>query len=244
MKFRVLDFETTGFPPAASVCEIGFTDVEWFADPRAGDTVIHPTSSMIVKPLHMIELEAMAIHHITEADVQDKPSCTVALNSLIKHAHLKGVDVWVAHNNEFELKFFNPPDSKWICTYKSSVVIWPNAPKHTNQVLRYFLNLPCESELAEPAHRAGPDTYVTALLLLEALKHKTPEELMTITTQPRQARVLTSVDFGKHKGKQWSEVPRDYMQWLLGQDKFQIQPDVKATCEHYLGIKPVQKSPV
>lgn len=227
MKFRVLDFETTGFPPVASVLEIGFTDVEW--DLASAIATIHPTKSQLCKPLHRIELEAMAVHHIQERDIEDAPLCTTALKYLEQDINQQGIDILVAHHNEFERQFFNPHDAKWICTYKSSTHIWPESPRHTNQVLRYFLKLDLEPELSQPAHRAGPDTYVTAHILVEALKLRSIDELLALTTQPV---VMKIVPFGKYKGKLWSEVPHDYMRWLLNQST--VTADVRATCQHWL----------
>ena len=227
-RFRVIDFETSGWPPAASVCEVGFTDVTWTS---AEDAVIHPSVSLICKPSHLIDIEAMAVHGITEEMVKDKPSHRVALDKMLEHANQKGVDVWVAHHNEFERKFFNPTGAKWICTYKSALSIWPEAPKHTNAVLMYYLGLHdrIPEELRTPLHRAGPDTYVTAHILVEALKKRSLESLLEATQAPV---IMQTVPFGKHKGKKWSDVPRDYLQWLLSQPT--VQPDVRSTCEHYL----------
>lgn len=234
MRFRVLDFETTGFPPAASVVEIGFTDVEVTIEdptkiPSVIDALIHPTMAMLCLPSHMIEYEAMAVHHITEEMVKDAPPTALALKRLQEDAQQKHVDIWVAHNNEFERKFFNPPDIKWICTYKSGTHIWPDAPSHKAQVLRYFLKLDLEPELCDPPHRAGPDTYTTAHLLVKALEKASVAQMLEYTGAPT---VMQIMPFGKHKGKKWSEVPTDYIQWLASQAD--VKPDVLSTCKHWL----------
>lgn len=234
MRFRTLDFETTGFPPVASVVEIGFTDVEMTIEdpsqiPSVIDAAIHPTQTMLCLPSHRIELEAMAVHHITEEMVKGAPPSSLALNRLLEDANAKHVDVWVAHNNEFERKFFNPPDIKWLCTYKCGTHLWPDSPSHKNQVLRYYLELPLEDELSNPPHRAGPDSYTTAHMLIKAIEKAPLDQLLAWT---KESVIMRTVPFGKHKGKKWSEVPTDYIQWLLAQAT--IQPDIKSTCEHWL----------
>lgn len=45
------------------------------------------------------------------------------------------------------------------------------------------------------------------------------------------------VPFGKHKGKQVHEVPRDYWEWCLANDK--LQPDLRAAVELHLGLTTV-----
>jgi hypothetical protein len=44
--------------------------------------------------------------------------------------------------------------------------------------------------------------------------------------------VLSRCNFGKHAGKAWAEVPRDYLQWMLRTGGF--DPDVEFTAKHYL----------
>ena len=44
--------------------------------------------------------------------------------------------------------------------------------------------------------------------------------------------LLAKVGFGKHRGKRWSEVPADYLQWLVKSDM--DDRNVRATAKHYL----------
>lgn len=98
--------------------------------------------------------------------------------------------------------------------------VWPDAPKHGNQVLRYWRGLALDPAFAMPPHRAGPDAWVTAHLLRELLRLTTVEQMIAWSDQPRP---IPTLPFGKHRGATWNEVPADYLQWMVGQD---MDPDV------------------
>ena len=104
-----------------------------------------------------------------------------------------------------------------ICSYKAALRIWPHAPGHSNQVLRYWLKLPLEPERAFPAHRALPDAYVTAHLLRLQLNSASLDDLITWSQQPA---LLTNVTFGKHRGLQWTDVPDGYLDWIIASSGF------------------------
>jgi exodeoxyribonuclease X len=67
--------------------------------------------------------------------------------------------------------------------------------------------------LANPAHRAGPDAWVTAHLLIDLLKESTVEQMIQWTREPRR---LDKIPFGKHRGSRWAEAPADYLRWMSG----------------------------
>lgn len=226
-RFCVVDLETTGFPPNASVMEIGWT----ILDEAEGEYQLTGPFSKLTKPEHQLTLGALATHHIRVRDVADAQPCRDALVDL---ANLEEVDYWVAHNAAFEQKFFTPSTGQWICTMKCGYYLYPEAPQHTNQVLKYYLEntkgLEFDDELSHPPHRAGPDTYVTALLLMQMIKDADDdiEKLVTWSSRPR---VMRTLPFGKHKGVPCTDVPLDYWQWLLGQKP---DEDVKFTAQYFL----------
>lgn len=222
MLIRVIDFETTGLPPDAAVCEVGWCDV------LAGDcspTVGGPVSRLC-NPGRPIPPEAMAVHHITDEDVADAGQAMHAFAEMSA-----GVDVFVAHNAAFEKQFFGCGDVPWICTYKVALRLAPKAPGHSNQVLRYWLKLDVNREWAQPSHRAGPDAYVTAHLLARMVKKMTIEEMITISSQPA---LLPRLPFGKHSKLPIEEVPQDYLEWCLKQD---FDADVKHTVRNQLELR-------
>lgn len=220
MLLRVIDIETTGMAPPAEIIEFGRVDVSSEGD----GWQIGRRMARLYRPLNGIPPETKAIHHITEQDFdQNTPVCS---EDRLKLAVFGGAkpDVLVAHNSSFEQAFISgevTEDLPWICTMKVALRIWPDAPGHTNQILRYWRNLNLDPELAMPPHRAGPDVWVTAHLLVEQLKETSVEQMIAWTKEPK---LLPKVPFGKHRNSSWSDVPMDYLHWMVGQTD--MDPDV------------------
>jgi exodeoxyribonuclease X len=126
-------------------------------------------------------------------------------------------DVMVAHNCAFERSFIpdHVTDSlPWICTQKCALRLWPEAPGHSNQVLRYWREHAHDPEFAMPPHRAAPDAFVTAHLVWDMLDEVSVEQLIAWTTEPK---LLLRVPFGKHRNALWADVPVDYLAWMTRQ---------------------------
>jgi len=227
MKIRVVDFETTGLPEdeVKAICEAGWTD---FSD----DWSITKPQSVLVNPCHPIPPVTRAIHHISDADVAGAITPTQACERLIDG--MEPGDMFASHNAAFEQAFFGGGGHSWICTMKCAQHLFPNAPRHSNQVLRYWLGIDTDpgfhSECSMPTHRAGPDTYVTAHILSRMVVLKSPADLVTLSTQPV---LLVNVTFGKHRGQKWADLPANYMEWIAF--KSDLGDDEKHTAKHYLG---------
>ncbi len=226
MLFKVIDFETTGMPPGAAVCEVGWTDVLVDGDQF---TVGRPIG-MLVNPNRPMPPEARAVHHISDADLVGAPAIETGFMKL-NEAH---VSAFVAHNAAFEREFFTGGSKPWICTRKVAMRLWPDAPNHQNQTLRYYLGIgegDDDFDLdAHPPHRAGPDTFVTAHILVEALRLASVGQLVEWTSKP--SLLPSPMRFGKHRGKRWEEAPRDYLDWIVR--KSDMDEDTKYTARHYL----------
>lgn len=225
MVIRIIDLETTGVASEDHVVEIGSVDL------LPGGTITRHQEHLILPPCP-IPAEARAIHHISDADVaQAKPWHTVC-NTFFDRGNCSDLVAYAAHNAAFDRQWL-PPDLlgnlPLICTYKAAVHIWPEAPRHTNQVLRYWLDLDVDRSIADRTHRAMPDAYVTAHLLREMLKHASTEDLIRWSNEPV---LLPKVTFGKHRGQKWDAVPDDYLQWILRQQD--MNEDVVHTARHYL----------
>jgi exodeoxyribonuclease X len=235
MLVRVIDFETTGMPPEADVIEAAYVDVVGeIADPATGLMQWHANArgwTALVRPTRPIEVEARAAHHLSEAEVAAGIPWNSASATLLGIGTIDGPpDAFCAHNAEFEKQLFNPEGSRWICTYKAALRLWPDSPRHSNQVLRYFLGIDLGAE-AMPPHRALPDCWVTAHILMKALEQASIEDLAAWTDEPPY---LTKITFGKHRGKLFSEAPRDYLAWCLRQD---MDPGVIAACKRTLAAE-------
>jgi exodeoxyribonuclease X len=68
-----------------------------------------------------------------------------------------------------------------------------------------------------PTHRALPDAFVTAHLLRQILNRASVDDLIDWSKQPA---LLNKVTFGKHKGLKWTDVPDDYLDWIISKRDF------------------------
>jgi exodeoxyribonuclease X len=233
MLIRVCDLETTGLTaPEAAPCEIGWQDIvgteggEWALDELgAGEMLCNPSRS--------IPPEMSAIHHIVDEDVAGAVFWPDAMARVAcRDSNMFSPAIFAAHNARMERQWLNDEvtgGKPWICSYKCALRLWPDAPSHSNQALRYWLKpAALDRGVASFAHRAFPDAYVTAFILLEQLKLATLGQLLEWSNQPG---LLPKVGFGKHFGKAWSEVPSDYLEWCLRQD---MDDDVLFTARHEL----------
>lgn len=213
---RIFDVETTGIDPTDHrVVEISAYDLL-----PAG--AIERVASWVINPGRKIPPEASAVHHLMDADVADAPLFGVAWQASFEG---DAPAIYAAHNCAFEQAFLpTPSGTEWICTYKAALRIWPDAPGHSNQVLRYWLGLDdrrgFDRDLARYAHRAEPDAYVTAWLVAELLLHASAPELIAWSKEPK---VYPAITFGKHRGQKWADVPGDYLVWLRdGQHSMEV----------------------
>lgn len=224
---RVIDYETTGFPEneASEVIELGRCDLD------LATMTIRNKWSAFARPSGPIPPETKAIHHITEADVEPCPRIGERWRPFW---HDCGPDdVVAAHNAAFEQHFHSGNGRAWIDTWKCALVVWPDAPAHNNQVLRYWLDLDASPDFspadAMPPHRALPDAYVTAHILRRLLDHRTVAQLVEISKWPA---LIGTIRFGKHKGEKMRDLPGDYLEWI--RDKSDLDRDLKFTADYWL----------
>jgi exodeoxyribonuclease X len=211
MRLRVVDLETSGGDRTSEILEVGIVDV---VREGTGWKALPPVSKLF-RPRGDISFHAMAVHHLTPEHFRpDDPHCD---EYALREMFAEPADVMVAHSARFERGFIADTAHgglPWICTLRSAKQAWPEAPGHSNQVLRYWRGLRLDPALADPAHRAGPDAWVTAHILMHLLAEHSVEQLIGWTAEPRR---LDRIPFGKHRGRPWSEAPDDYLRWMTGQ---------------------------
>ncbi|HEY1310070.1 MAG TPA: exonuclease domain-containing protein, partial [Pseudolabrys sp.] len=173
LRIRVFDLECTGFDaPEHSPCEIAFCDLVSLRRDLAGaptDWRVQGGVGYLCNPLRPIPQETSAIHHIIDADVEDMMLWPEVLECLTGEHNIGRGVIYAAHNAKFERQWITDDltgAAPWICTYKCALRLWPEAPSHSNQALRYW-RLPqgLDRAVANVAHRAYPDAYVSAFLL-------------------------------------------------------------------------------
>lgn len=194
----VLDTETTGVDPLVDkIVEIAAIN---FATDLTFETLVNPGRG--------IPPEAMAIHHITELMCEGKPDITKAMDSFLNWTGHGALPIFAAHNAKFDRGMMKAHlrdhDPKWLCTYKSAVMLWPDAPGHSNQVLRYWLGLKPQIPEGLAPHRAMYDIICTREILRVQLQQATLDQLLEWSSRPI---LLPKVSFGKHKGKRTTREP-------------------------------------
>lgn len=224
--YLVVDTETTGMDPKRD----RLVEVAGVWRGAGGELVAHHS---LCDPGVDIPPEAQAIHHIGNEDVWDAAPPDLAVSRLLRLAG--PVAFLAAHNAPFDRGFLaevapEVSDLEWVCTWRCSMHLWPEAAGHGNQVLRYWLRLTPELPPGLHPHRALYDALVTQALLEKMLEIKTLGELARLSNQPV---VLTTVRFGKHKGQAWEAVPRDYLHWVMRQND--MDEDVRHTARVLLG---------
>lgn len=220
-----LDTETTGTGADDRLCQLAFKTEKGLIVNELFD------------PGLPVAIEAMAVHHITNKMLSGKPAFkgSSAYNQLGKLIEDKA-NVIVGHNARFDVNMLerdgiHPPH--YICTLKLSRYLYPNGviPQYNLQYLRYYLNLDIQAR----AHDAFGD-----ILVLEALfgrihakfESNGVTDITAEMIQISQSPVLMSrIPFGKHKGILFSEVPKDYLEWL---STTEIDEDLAFTVYHYL----------
>lgn len=237
MRIIFLDTETTGNSDKDRLVQLAAK--ERFVE--------EPLLNALYKPPVPISIESMAIHHITERMVADKPAFRdsaeyAGLKDLLEHEET----ITVAHNAAFDLAMLAregvvPRQS--VCTYKVAYALDPSdvLPNYRLQYLRYLLDLDVEAE----AHDALGDVLVLEALferLAEKMKdrHGTEEAaldaMLAISARPL---LFTTIRFGKYSGKRLEEVvktDRKYLEWLLSEKEKTpaTETDWIYTLKHYL----------
>lgn len=230
---RVVDLETSGLSAAEGhkPCEAGWTDVRFNTKTR--ECEIGATDSMLFSVGMPMPPEASAVHHLTDDDLRGLPEATPDdLAQIVRSYDYQRMPdklrpfAIVSHNLAMESQWFTPEvlgEAKTICTMKAARRIWPEAPGFSNGALRYWRNLDVDRDRATPPHRAGPDTYVTACLLVEMLKTETVNDLVRWTMMPVH---YDTCPLQKHRGQKWGAIPHDYLLWITRQPH--MEEDIKA----------------
>lgn len=199
------DTETTGLGEDAGIVEISWVET----DENFNEVSRHYS---LINPEKPIQPGAMGAHGITEAMVANSPTISEFMEEAGYPLDVEG-GVLVAHNAAFDIVHFAPwmRDPLTLCTLKAARVIYPEADNHKLTTLKYYLGL---DGCHDRAHSADEDVNV----LMQLVKRMCQDaecglpELMHIQNIPRK---IHKMSFGKHRGKALSELPKDYVNWLL-----------------------------
>lgn len=219
-----LDFETTDVEPTkAKVCEAAL----WNPYGISLDYLVNP--GVPIPP------ETSAVHHITDDDVKDAPSWESVkrlLTTALQPIQGEPLRILVAHNAKYEQGVLGEfCDVLWVCTYKCALRVWPEAPSHKNEVLRYYLGLTDTRgrNSSQRSHSALHDAQVTYAIFQELLKHATIDDMIAWTEEPA---LFPKFSFGKFRGQPWSAADAGYLNWIIKQSD--MDPDVKWNAQREL----------
>lgn len=231
--FVVIDLESTNREPKdAHIVEWAAIVIRppWFGE---GGSEEH---GGLVRPPVTIPAETSAVHHIIDADVADAKPWSDQMWEL---AALLGPigRIAVAHNAEYERELLGKEGPimaglplPWLCSYKAALRVWPDAPGHSNECLRYHLGLGTGRSSVQAPHSAMHDARVTAQILGELQRAgATVEDMLKWTKEPA---MLPTCPLGDWRGKKWAEVDAGFLLWILR--KIHDRPDVRFCAEKEL----------
>lgn len=222
MRILVLDTETAGLDPKDGVCEIAIIEVDENLNPVE-------TFSSLIDPEGPISPQASGVHGIVGEDVKDAPTLEEFFEIILQDRYKHEDVIAVGHNVKFDLGFVGhcfKGEITPLCTLRLARHLYPDAPDHKLQTLRYAFGL--ESKGETDNHRALGDTLRCLNLLMrmsEDTGYSVPQ-LIELSVTPIKVQTMP---FGKHKGLQLSELPYQYKKWLL--DKAEIDDDLRCSLQ-------------
>ena len=235
-----LDTETTGIGPDGRLCQLGYI---FRGEEYEG----------LFKPPVPIEIDAMAVSHITNRMVADKEAFIGSKAHKKLQEILADGNILVAHNAQFDVEILKREGivpQKIIDTFKVAQHLDEEAviPRYGLQYLRYYFDLEVPDATA---HTALGDVRVLVKIfehlfarMLESSQdeQKVLTEMIEISARPI---LIKRFIFGKYVGERVMDVAeRDpgYLKWLLAEKvkaREQGGPDDEDwvyTIEHYLEL--------
>ena len=237
-KLIFLDAETTGKGVRDRLCQVAY---------KFGD---EETESLFRPPIP-IQIEAMAISHITNKMVEDEESF-IGSEMHVRLSDIFSKDaILVAHNAQFDAEMLRKENievKNIIDTLKIAHYLDKEAkiPQYNLQYLRYFLDLDVENVVA---HSAMGDVKVLEKLFKRLFQKMFTEfkeeqaiidEMMKISKLPI---LMKKFPFGKYNGLKVADVAKTdlgYFRWFLNEKIKEREQEIKNdenwiyTCEYYL----------
>lgn len=250
--FTIFDTETTGNNEQRVDKPIEIAVVHW--NYKKG--FLGMPKSWLVNPQMPIHPAAIAVHGLTDEDVEDAPLLEEVLPEV--HDYI-GDTILVAHNINFDLNML--PSLRTLPNHQVDSLRFvrhiyqlgeighkgQDLSSHKMQELRYWLNLKVDT-MGLQAHRAAADILVTGevfaatmKLFLERSFSETIGDMIQFVLAPI---MIEKMSFGKYKGVKISEAivkemntSKNYFSWLLKsvhKGNMKIDDDLKYSIEYYL----------
>ncbi len=209
--FVCLDCETTGLDPVADqIIEIAVVIFSFDKALQTFETLIDPGCS--------IPESSIAIHHIDNSMVVGKPKIQEVLPEILK---LINRHIIVGHGIGLDIAFLLEAAKRNAipCTLESNATLdtlrmarlYGESPTNSLERLREHFNI-----ASEGAHRAMSDVIVNIeVFKYLAASYQTTHQLFERLKRPIP---LKAMPLGKHKGRHFSEIPLEYLQWAAHKD--------------------------
>lgn len=210
----VVDFETAGDDPATPV-EFG---VVWLQLRKGGGVQLVGQAGAPLRYRGPPAPSARGVHHLPPGYLRRaRHPSTVAQ----RHWRAEAL-VAVHHNAAYDGPLLCdllrsaglPQPPLTVCTYRAARHLYPGAPDYRLGTLRYLLGVRAAPPAWAYPHRALYDAIVTAAVLKRMLSLRSLQELVRLS-DPLLPALLPAVTFGQYRGKQWAEVPADYLGWMM-----------------------------
>jgi len=210
-KFICIDCETTGLDTQQDriieVAVMCFDASQVFAQMES-----------LIDPQCEIPETSIAIHHITSEMVAGKPTIAEVLPDILA---MIGRHIIVGHGVRFDIDIIAAAAERHgiPCTIQHNLYLdtlrmarlYGQSPVNSLEHLRMHFNIPLEG-----AHRAMSDVIVNREVFKHlAKRYKTTDQLFEVLSRPI---LMSTMPFGKHKGRPLKEIPLQYLQWMASKD--------------------------
>ncbi len=210
-RFVCVDCEATGLDPKndriIEVAGIDFT----FDETRA-------TYESLIDPEIPIPQASTDIHNITDSMIAGKPKIADELQRVLDFI---GQGPIIGHSISYDIELIanaankaNIPHHLHTLAFIDTLRLarlYDESPSNSLEALRKHFNIP-----AEGAHRAMSDVIVNIQVFKHLVtKFTTVEQILERLKRPI---VLSKMPLGKHKGRPFSEIPLEYLQWARHQN--------------------------
>lgn len=210
-RFVCIDCETTGLDPKQDrIIEVAAMCFDMSQNYEMIESLINPECP--------IPDTSIAIHHITQEMVSDKPKIAKVLPEILD---LIGDRILIGHGVHFDIEVLalaaeaagipcKIRKNRFLDTLRMAR-IYGDSPVNSLEHLRKHFNI-----TQEGAHRAMSDVIVNIQVFRHLLKrYKNVEQVFDTLSRP----ILMSImPLGRHKGRPLKEIPLQYLQYIVTKD--------------------------